>query len=87
MKTSLLRTDHNHLIERRALECVGLTLIGDGVLAFVEPQGHIALWRKGPEPWQKMMEPFAKHPLLTRWLGAAEFALGFWRAKRQQPHV
>ena len=87
MKANAIRVDEANLAEHRVLECVGLAMIGDGALAFVEPEGHVSLWRRGPNLWQKMMDPFLRHPTLTRWVGAAEFALGFWIACRQQPHA
>jgi hypothetical protein len=60
-------------------------MIGDGALAFVEPRRHALLWRSGPAAWRWMIEPFVRRPGLTRWLGAAEVAAGFWLAARQRP--
>lgn len=79
------RPSDESLLLRRATECLAITMIGDGVLAFLEPQRHVGLWRRGPEPWQQMVRPFEEHPQLTRWLGAAEFAFGLWLASRQLP--
>ena len=79
------QTSGKSLVWRRMLECVGLAMIGDGVLACIEPRRHIELWEQGPEGWQKMMKPFVQNPGMTRWVGAAEAALGFWLASRQKP--
>jgi len=77
----------NNLIRRRILECFAITMIGDGVLGFVEPKGHVQLWLRGPSWWRRMLQPFAKRPELTRWVGAAEFAFGIWLAIQQEPQI
>ncbi len=74
---------NNHLVRRRALECFALTMIGDGTLGFIEPVEHVQLWLRGPKWWRQMLQPFADNPELTRWVGAAEFALGVWLARKQ----
>ncbi len=75
------------MVSGRMKELVGLLMIGDGVLAFVEPRRHVLLWRRGPRAWQAMMDQFVERPGLTRWLGAAEIALGFWLATRQMDRL
>jgi uncharacterized protein YjeT (DUF2065 family) len=74
------------LVRRRAVECLALTMMGDGALGFIEPAGHVQLWLRGPKLWRRMLQPFAESPELTRWVGAAEFAVGVWLALRQEPH-
>jgi hypothetical protein len=81
----ILNGSSNDLIRRRALECFALTMIGDGVLGFVEPKRHVQLWLRGPKVWQSMLQPFVDNPDLTRWIGAAEVAAGIWLALRQAP--
>jgi hypothetical protein len=80
-RTKCAKSDH--LVRRRAIECLALTMIGDGTLAFIEPVQHVQLWLRGPSWWRRMLQPFADNPELTRWLGAAEFAFGFWLARKQ----
>ncbi|HXE54335.1 MAG TPA: hypothetical protein VN541_15035 [Tepidisphaeraceae bacterium] len=70
---------------RRATELTAMMMIGDGLLSLAEPRRHCMLWHAGPRFWERMMEPFIDHPNMTRALGAAEFALGFWLATAQLP--
>jgi hypothetical protein len=71
------------MVAERLAELVGMLMIGDGVLAVLEPEHHMRLWRQGPAAWERIMDPFVKRPGLTRRLGAAEVALGVWLASRQ----
>jgi hypothetical protein len=71
------------MIAKRAMECVAMMMIGDGVLALVEPRRHVSLWVAGPRWWRAMMEPFLDRPGLSRCVGAGEVALGVWLAHRQ----
>jgi hypothetical protein len=71
------------MIAERAMECVAMMMIGDGVLGLVEPRRHLSLWEAGPGWWRAMFDPFLRRPGLTRCLGAAEVALGIWVASRQ----
>jgi hypothetical protein len=71
------------MVGARLLEVVGIMMIGEGVLAAVDPRGHTRLWSRGPRAWEAMIEPFVEHPTMTRCLGAAEAAVGFWLATRQ----
>lgn len=79
------RSLNRPLVASRALECLGLTMIGDGLLALIEPRRHIALWLRGPEAWEDAMRLFARHPQATRLCGALELAAGLWLASRQAP--
>jgi hypothetical protein len=72
-----------NLATRRALECLGMCLIGDGLLSVAAPQRHVGLWRTNVEPWRSLIEPFAEHPQFTRMMGALELCTGFWLASRQ----
>ena len=60
------------MIGRRIKECVGLMMIGEGVLAAVRPQGYARLWEGGPDWWQRVIGPFVRDPNLTRVVGLAE---------------
>lgn len=68
------------MIAERVKECIGMMMIGDGVLGLVSPQRHVALWESGPPWWRSMMEPFVDRPTLTRCVGAALLAGGLWLA-------
>jgi hypothetical protein len=74
------------MIAERAKECLAMMMIGDGVLAMLEPRRHMLLWEEGPSWWRAMVEPFANRPTLTRCVGAGELALGVWLASRQTPN-
>ena len=58
-------------------------LVGDGVMALLNPQRVAEVWVDGPKPWHKMMRGLAKRPDLIRAIGAAEAAFGVWWALRQ----
>jgi hypothetical protein len=74
-------------VTSRAKECFAMMMIGDGVLAIVDPVRHISLWKNGPSWWQAMIEPFARRPEMTRLVGVAETLAGVWLAARQKPEV
>ena len=73
------------MIARRIKECVGLMMIGEGVLAAVHPRGYARLWEHGPAWWRRAIDPFVRNPGLTRWVGAGEAVLGYWLAAGQLP--
>ena len=64
------------LVARRAGELAGMAMIGDGIVAAADPEGHVALWKRGPQWWTKLAEPFARHPQATRALALLEVGLG-----------
>jgi len=73
------------VIGRRIKECVGLMMIGEGVLAAVRPQGYARLWEGGPDWWRRVIGPFVRNPNFTRVVGVAEAVAGYWLAVRQLP--
>lgn len=79
------------MIAARLIELAGMAMIGDGVLALVEPKGHVQIWKRGPEPWERTMDFFLDRPGMTRALGALEIGLGYWLAahgaRRWDPDV
>lgn len=75
------------MMRARLMEILGILLVGDGVVAFLNPERHTQLWRRGPKFWQEMMDPFVQYPVLMRWAGAVEAALGLWLASRQRPQT
>lgn len=72
---------------RRTFETLGMMMIGDGVLALIEPRRHAALWRAGPAPMRRSVAWFERRPLLTAALGAVEIGLGIWLATRQTEDI
>ncbi|HET6535172.1 MAG TPA: hypothetical protein VFG41_03230 [Sphingomicrobium sp.] len=72
------------MLSRRACELAGLMAIGDGTMALLKPQEHAALWRGGPEWWDRTVQYFEERPTLTRTLGAAGVLFGIWLAARQE---
>lgn len=83
-EVSLMRLDTRRLVEARTLEVLALTMIGDGVLALLQPERHMLLWRRGPRPWREVSQYFLDRPALTRVVGLACVAGGLWLANRQQ---
>ena len=74
-----------NLFARRLAELSGILLIGDGVVAALQPKGHVRLWEGGPNLWD-LLRPFAKRPQLTRAVAVAEIAAGVliaWAAIRR----
>jgi hypothetical protein len=70
--------------KRRTVELAAMLLVGDGVMAALEPRRHIRLWKAGPPPWRRMMSLFVRRPQLTRLLGGAEVLAGLALASRQR---
>lgn len=69
---------------KRLKESLAIVLIGDGVVALLDPDRHNRLWKRGPEPYRKVMEEFVRRPGLTRVLSVLKIALGLWLASRQK---
>ena len=50
------------MIAKRVKECVGLMMIGEGVLAAVRPREYARFWESGPAWWHWVIEPFVQNP-------------------------
>jgi hypothetical protein len=70
------------MIDQRVQESAALVLIGDSILAALQPERHVRLWSSGPTWWRTSMNAFAQHPGLTRAFGVAGAAIGIWWASR-----
>lgn len=70
---------------QRLWAIVGLTMMGDGLMALLYPRRYMAFWRAGPPAWREAVELLRDHPEMVRALGATEFGLGLWLASRQLP--
>jgi hypothetical protein len=68
------------LTPKRMKYIVASFLVGDGVMALLDPQRVAEVWVDGPKPWRQMMRALAKRPDLIRAIGAAEAAFGVWVA-------
>jgi hypothetical protein len=69
---------------RRVIQCFGLIMIGEGVVATIAPSRHLIFWRPAmPGPTKRLTEQFAAKPTLSRFLGAVQAALGIYIALRQ----
>jgi hypothetical protein len=53
-----------------------MLMIGDGIVAILEPRRDLEVWDGGPKSYREMLRWMAKHPTLTRAVGAAEAAGG-----------
>ncbi len=69
---------------KRLRESLAIVLIGDGVVALLDPDRHNRLWEKGPQSYQNVMREFVQRPGVTRWLSVLEIGLGVWLASRQK---
>ncbi len=54
----------------------GMAMIGDGVVALVNPKADARAWNCGPRPWRCLMSAMEEHPTLTRAAAALEIAGG-----------
>lgn len=69
----------------RVRHITAIVLIGDGILALVNPERDALAWRFGPEPFRTLMGYMAERPAFTRWVGATQIAAGIWLALREEP--
>lgn len=70
---------------KQALECLGMLMIGDGLLTALQVDRHLRLWRGWSKPLDRAIAGFLKHPELTQMLGLAELAAGVAIASFQTP--
>lgn len=76
---------NGELVKRMAAESLAMIMVGDALVTLVDPERHIRLWMKGPDPLRGFMNSFLKRPWLTRGLALAELGAGIWLAERQDP--
>jgi hypothetical protein len=76
---------NKELVNRWAKESLAMMMIGDGLLALVDPERHVRLYMKGPRRWRRFLNAFIEHQGVTRTLGAVELGLGVWLAEKQTP--
>jgi len=71
-------------IRKRWKHFAAMALIGDGVMAVVQPHRDAAAWSTGPAPWRALMKGLHDRPMLTRAIGAAQIVGGVWWALKQE---
>ena len=67
----------------RAKHFAAMVLIGDGVMALIQPVADANAWKRGPKPWRDLMHGLSKRPNLTRAIGATQIAAGIYWAFKQ----
>jgi hypothetical protein len=68
----------------RAKHFAAMVMIGDGVMAMIDPERDAKAWKKGPKVWRDFMHSLSKRPNLTRAIGMAQVAGGIWWALKQE---
>ncbi|HEX5283439.1 MAG TPA: hypothetical protein VFW30_04915 [Bryocella sp.] len=63
---------------------MAMVLIGDGIMALVNPRNDAKAWKKGPLLWQTVMQGLSKRPGLTRAIGVAQVIGGVWWALHEE---
>lgn len=72
-------------MELKMKHLAAVALVGDGLLALLTPERDALAWRMGPEPFRSLMGFMAKRPGLTRFVGAAQIAVGVWWVFHEEP--
>jgi hypothetical protein len=70
---------------RRLVQMWATMVVGDGIVAVIEPRRHAQLWRGGPPVYREVVEWCHRHPNGTRAIGLAWAGFGLWLALRQLP--
>jgi uncharacterized protein YjeT (DUF2065 family) len=71
---------------KRAKHFMAMVLIGDGIMALVNPRNDARAWKKGPKVWRRLMQELSKRPGLTRAIGAAQVVGGvLWALSQEEP--
>jgi len=74
------------LTSNRWKHFVAMALIGDGVMAVVQPHRDASAWSAGPRPLRKLKRALNRRPALIRWIGAAQVVVAvYWALKQEQP--
>jgi hypothetical protein len=68
----------------RFVEMAAMFMIGDGLLGLVQPERHVALWRRRALGAELTARPFEGRPMRRRIYGAAQIAAGVALAARQR---
>jgi hypothetical protein len=68
----------NGMIAKRLLAILAILMIGEGMVALLQPARYMRLWKFGPRSFQETMEELAANSNITRSIAVFELALGFW---------
>ena len=68
---------------KRAKHFAAMVLIGDGVMAIVNPRNDARAWKTGPKLWHSLMGQLSERPGLTRVIGVAQVIGGICWALHQ----
>ena len=68
---------------KRAKHFAAMVLIGDGVMAIVNPRNDARAWKTGPKLWHSLMGKLSERPGLTRVIGVAQVIGGICWALHQ----
>ncbi|MBD0330598.1 MAG: hypothetical protein ICV64_10915 [Thermoleophilia bacterium] len=66
----------------RVKALVAVLLVGDGVVAALQPKRHLRRWDVGPQAWRRVTRAFRARPRATRILALAQAVAGAWWALR-----
>jgi hypothetical protein len=72
-------------VKKLLFDFAGMLLAGDGILTLADPKRHCLLWEIGPKPCRELVDQFAQHPTMSRWVGVAEMLAGIALAEFQKP--
>jgi hypothetical protein len=67
---------------RRAAQLAAIFAAGDGLTTALRPREQLTFWRPGPRLWERLFDPFVRHPELTRTLALAQAVAGVMIAHR-----
>ena len=69
----------------RAKHFAAMVMIGDGVMALIDPARDVSAWNRGPKVWKRLMGGLSTRPGLTRAIGVAQIAGGvYWALKQDE---
>lgn len=73
----------NCTVTKRALEVLGLMMIGEGVIGLLHPRRYSLFWKIGPDWMRNSMDTLAEHREMTRLLCVGEIVAGLWLSLRE----
>jgi hypothetical protein len=72
-----------HCAAKRALELIGLMMVGGGMVGLLFPTRYSLFWKIGPRWMRQAVTVLAKNPNATRLLCVGEIAAGLWLAAHE----
>jgi len=70
------------LAAHRIAQIAAIFAAGDGLTTALRPREQLTFWRRGPRMWERVFDPFVRHPELTRALALAQAVAGVMIAHR-----